>query len=68
MNSSPINYNNYLIDDYTEIENNKSILGFINNYYDDEKMIKTYPNIMIEDSNNNIVYVDSLFDGYKNFN
>lgn len=67
QNNLNIKDKSYALEKYTEIENNENILGFINNYYDDEKMIKTYPNIMIEDSNNNIVYVDSLFDGYKKF-
>ena len=50
---------------YDEIQEDTKFIGFVNNYFDNEKMIKTYPNIMIEDENKNIVYVDSLFNDYK---
>lgn len=51
----------YAQEKYDEIEKNTNFLGFVNNYYNDEKMIKTYPNIMVEEENKNIVYLDSLF-------
>ena len=55
----------YAQEKYKEIEKNEKFWGFVNNYYDNEKMIKTYPNIMVEDENQKIIYVDSLFDDYK---
>lgn len=57
----------YVQEKYEEIEKNEKLLGFVNNYYDNEKMIKTYPNIMVEEYNKNIIYVDSLFDNYKSY-
>lgn len=51
--------------EYEKIHQNSTFINFVNNYYNNEKMIKTYPNIMIEDKNNNTVYVDSLFEEYK---
>lgn len=55
----------YVAKKYSEIEQSHNLLSFMNLYYTDEKMIKTYPNIMIEDENKKTVYVDSLFDDYK---
>ena len=65
QNNLNIANRSYVQKKYGEIEKNEEFLGFVNNYYDNEKMIKTYPNIMIEDENKRTVYVDSLFDGYK---
>lgn len=41
---------------YEETKNNK----FINKYWNDEKMLKTFPNIKLEDKDGNMVYIDSL--------
>lgn len=49
---------------YAKIQDSNDFIGAINNYYDDEKMVKTYPNLMIEEDNNSI-YVESLVDGVK---
>ena len=45
---------------YYKIQNNKWLSNFIDNHWNDEKMIKTFPNIKVEDMNNNIIYLDSL--------
>lgn len=50
---------------YLQIENGNNFASLINNYYDDKKMIKIYPNIMIEEENKNKVYVESLVDGVQ---
>ena len=50
---------------YSEIEKRSDFVGAINKYYDNEKMIKTYPNIMIEEKNENTVHVESLIDGVE---
>lgn len=50
---------------YAQIENSSNFAGAINKYYDNEKMIKTYPNIMIEEANNHTIHVDSLIDGVE---
>ena len=41
-------------------EKNKWITGEINKLWGNEKMIKTFPNLKIQDVNGNIVYLDSL--------
>ena len=50
---------------YSQIENGNNFATLINNYYDDKKMIKIYPNIMIEEQNKNKVYVESLVEGVQ---
>jgi len=45
---------------YKRMENTKYLSKFINKYWNDEKMIKTFPNMKIEDRNSNIIYLDSL--------
>ena len=46
--------------DYERIEENEHLSKFINKYWNNEKMIKTFPNIKIEDNGGNIIYLDSL--------
>lgn len=50
---------------YAQIENSNDFTGAINKYYDNEKMIKTYPNIMIEEADEHTVHVNSLVDGVE---
>lgn len=45
---------------YKKLEEKDLLITFINTYWNDEKMIKTFPNMKIEDGNGNIVYLDSL--------
>lgn len=45
---------------YQKLEEKDSLLTFINTYWDNEKMIKTFPNMKIEDVNGNVIYLDSL--------
>lgn len=45
---------------YKKIEENKMLRHFIHTYWNDKKMILTFPNIKIEDKDGNIIYVDSL--------
>lgn len=46
--------------DYQKIEKDEYLTKFINTYWDDKKMIRTFPNMKIEDNNGNIIYLDSL--------
>lgn len=52
---------------YAQIEKSQNFAGFVNQYYDDEKMLKTYPNMMIQQKNNQSVYVESLVDGVNSY-
>lgn len=45
---------------YQKLDEKDSLLTFINTYWDNEKMIKTFPNMKIEDVNGNVIYLDSL--------
>ena len=47
-------------EDYQKMQENKSLARFINTHWNDKKMIRTFPNMKIEDSNNHIIYLDSL--------
>lgn len=46
--------------DYQKIEEDEYLTKFINTYWDDKKMIRTFPNMKIEDNSGNIIYLDSL--------
>lgn len=45
---------------YEDIYNNEKLSDFIYKYWGDRKMIRTFPNIKVEDVNGNIIYIDSL--------
>ena len=45
---------------YHDIYDNEKISNFINKYFSNKKMIRTFPNLKIQDINGNIVYMDSL--------
>lgn len=45
---------------YQKLEEKDSLFTFINTYWDDEKMIKTFPNMKMEDVYGNVIYLDSL--------
>lgn len=49
-----------VIQKYEEIYGNEKLSEFIYKYWGDRKMIRTFPNIKIEDINGNIIYIDSL--------
>ncbi len=52
---------------YAQIQTNSNFIGFINEYYTNEKMLKTYPNLMIEEKDKNTVYVENLVDGIESY-
>lgn len=43
---------------YEEIYGNKKTAKFIDKFYSDRKMIKTFPNLKTQDKNGNIIYFD----------
>ena len=45
---------------YEEIYNDENVSNFIYKHFGNEKMIKTFPNLKLQDNNGNIVYFDSL--------
>ncbi len=50
---------------YKRVKNNKNLDKFINTFWGNEKMIKTFPNIKIQDKNNNTVYLSNLLPEIK---
>lgn len=47
-------------EDYKKLEESEYFTKFINRHWNDKKMIRTFPNMKIEDKDNNIIYLDSL--------
>lgn len=47
-------------EDYKKLEDSEHLTKFINAYWNDKKMIRTFPNMKIEDKDNNIIYLNSL--------
>lgn len=47
-------------EDDKKIEENEYLAKFIDTYWNDKKMIRTFPNMKIEDKSGNIIYLDSL--------
>lgn len=45
---------------HLKLQEKASLLTFIDTYWNDEKMIKTFPNMKIEDVDGNVIYLDSL--------
>ncbi len=50
---------------YNYIYKNEKLSNFIYEYIGDEKMIRTFPNLKIQDNNKNIIYMDSLLPDIK---
>ena len=47
---------------YDKIYGNESLSKFIYTFWGDKKMIRTFPNLKINDKDGNIIYIDSLLD------
>lgn len=45
---------------YEDIYGNEKLSNFIYKYWGNKKMIRTFPNIKVEDVDGNIIYIDSL--------
>lgn len=54
-----------IIEEYDNIYNNEKLSNFIYKYWGDRKMIKTFPNIKVQDIDGNIIYIDSLLKDIK---
>lgn len=49
-----------VIKEYDKVYNNEKLSKFIYKFWGDKKMIRTYPNIKVQDVEGNIIYIDSL--------
>lgn len=47
-------------EDFIKIQNKKTVYQFVTTYWNDAKMIRTFPNMKIEDMDGNMIYLDSL--------
>lgn len=54
-----------IIQKYEDIYNNEKLSNFIYTYWGDRKMIRTFPNIKVEDVDGNMIYIDSLLKDIK---
>ena len=45
-----------------EEEKNEKLAKFIYKFWDNRKMIKTFPNLKVQDTEGNILYMDSYLD------
>ena len=50
---------------YDDIYNDKKLSNFIYKYWGDKKMLKTFPNLKVQDSYGNMVYMDGLLNDIK---
>ncbi|MBQ2938192.1 MAG: putative ABC transporter permease [Clostridia bacterium] len=49
-----------VIEEYDKIYSNEAVSNFIYKYWGNRKMIRTFPNIKVQDVDGNIVYIDSF--------
>ncbi|MCI8411360.1 MAG: putative ABC transporter permease [Clostridia bacterium] len=56
-----------ILEKYNRLYQNEIISKFVDEFWNDEKMIRTFPNIKIEDKNKNVIYLDSLFTDIKSY-
>lgn len=47
-------------EDYQKLQEKEFIMNFVTTHWDNEKMIRTFPNMKIEDVHGNTIYLDSL--------
>ena len=51
---------NIVMQKYENIYSNEELSNFIYKYWGDKKMIKTFPNLKVQDIDGNMIYMDSL--------
>ena len=61
-NDIPIANKEAVVEQYDKIYGNEKLSKFIYEFWGDKKMIRTFPNLKINDKDGNIVYMDSLLD------
>ena len=60
QNNIDVSYREEVTNQYNRIYNNEKLSNFIYTFWGDRKMIRTFPNIKVEDKDGNIIYIDSL--------
>ena len=59
-NDLNVNNKQAVIQKYDEIYNNETLSEFVYKYWGDRKMIRTFPNLKVQDVDGNMIYMDSL--------
>ena len=54
-----------IVKEYERVYGNEKKSEFLNKFFGNEKMIKTFPNLKLLDSNGEIIYFDSFFQDIK---
>lgn len=54
-----------VLEEYNYINNNENLSKLILRFWDNKKMIRTFPNMKIEDKDKNTIYFDSLLKGIQ---
>ena len=49
-----------IVQKYNDIYNDENLSNFVYKYWSDRKMIRTFPNIKVQDVNGDMIYMDSL--------
>ncbi len=65
INNIDVSNKEQVLNLYEEIYGREKLANFIYKYWGDEKMIKTFPNLKIEDSNGETIYVNELLPNIK---
>lgn len=58
----PVANQEQVIEQYDKIYGNKPLADFIYEFWNDKKMIRTFPNLKVQDKDGNLVYMDGLLD------
>lgn len=56
-----------VVEEYNKIYNNEKLSKFIYKYWGDRKMIRTFPNIKVQDVNGKLVYIDGYLKDIQPF-
>ena len=59
-NDLNVNNKQAVIQKYDDIYNNETLSKFVYKYWGDRKMIRTFPNLKVQDVDGNMIYIDSL--------
>ena len=59
-NDINVSYRQEITKQYNEIYNNEKLANVIYKFWGNKKMIRTFPNIKVEDIDGNVIYIDSL--------
>lgn len=63
----PVSNQEYVDKAYENIYNNEFKVKLVNKFFNDEKMLKTFPRLTVEDSSGNIIRVSTLYPDIKTY-